>query len=34
MARKGDGPQKVANLAEELGVDPVLLGEEAGNGLS
>jgi hypothetical protein len=28
MARNGDRPQKVADLASELGVDPVLLGEQ------
>lgn len=27
MAKNGDGPQNVADLAETLGFDPVLLGE-------
>lgn len=27
MAQNGDGPQNVADLAETLGFDPVLLGE-------
>lgn len=27
MAKNGDGPQNVADLADKLGFDPVLLGE-------
>lgn len=27
MAKNGDGPQNVADLADTLGFDPVLLGE-------
>lgn len=27
MAKNGDGPQNVSDLAEKLGFDPVLLGE-------